>query len=641
MHLKKHKSLQFYSDPFGQYIATLYIVGRQNDIDYSLPINSLSQEAIKIALFGTGKTVYNVNWKYNRKGWTGEHTFTGPWIGFVNLLLDEYYRKHANGKGDDLKGFLIEKECPECGGKRFNQKVLDVQFCGHTIHSISELSILESIKLFSGLQSSPQIYGFNKTFGHDQEQILTDIIGKLQSLDSLGLGYLNINRQSKTLSGGELQRVLLSTHLKGGLSGLTYILDEPSTGLHISDAQKLNDVINQIVSEGNTVVTVEHNPEIIKNADYVLEFGLDAGVNGGTITANGSIDEIRNGLSETAKPLSEKIEIKPIVYPSEKSWIHINQSRANNLKNIDVSFLRNSLNVITGVSGSGKTSLMRDVFIPSFLSKIPVNCESITGIESICFVNWINKSSVAGNVHSTPATYTGVFDHIRKLFAGTEKAKSQKLKTGDFSFNSKLGQCPVCKGQGFTSIKLDFISDVEAICDSCSGKRYQSHILDIKYQGCDINDVLNLNIKEAAGFFSEHKNIRHILDILSTIGLGYIKLGQSASTLSGGEAQRLKIAKAILSKETKNGLFIFDEPSRGLHPTDLSYLANLFNLLLQNNNTIVVIEHNPRIISKANHVIDLGPGGGEYGGELIYKGDVVGLLDSENSLTGRFLHTSQ
>lgn len=637
---KKHKSLQFYSDPFGQYIATLHTVGIQNNIDYNMPVKSLDQKAIDIAMFGTGDIQYNVNWNFNRKGRTGNHKFTGIWKGFVNVLLEEYYRKHANGKGNDLKGFLIEKECPVCEGNRFNQNVLDIQFCKHNIHSISELSILESIELFSNLKQNPEEFGFTKNFGKDQEQILSDIIVKLQSLDALGLGYLNINRQSKTLSGGELQRVLLSTHLKGGLSGLTYILDEPSTGLHIRDAQKLNAVINQIVSAGNTVVCVEHNPEIIKYADNILEIGPNAGVNGGTITANGSIEEIQKGSSETAKLLSEKIIINPLTNAKEKSWIQIQQANAHNLKNINVSLLKNSLNLISGVSGSGKTSLMRDVLLPSFSSKSPVNCKNIKGLDSIEFINWINKSSVTGNVQSTPATFTGIFDYIRKLFAGKDAAKSQKLKVGDFSFNSKSGHCPVCRGHGFTSIKLDFISDVEAVCDECHGKRYQSHILAIKYQDKNINDVLNLSINEAAEIFSDQKNIKRILNILSAIGLGYIKLGQSTSTLSGGEAQRLKIAKAILSNETKNGLFIFDEPSRGLHPTDLSYLTNLFGLLLKNNNTVVVIEHNQRIICQANHVIDLGPGGGILGGELIYEGEVIGLIKSENSITGKVLFQS-
>jgi len=635
--LKNHKSLQFYTDPFGQYVATLHTVGMQNNIDYNLPVKSLNQNAIDLALFGTGDIQYNVNWNFNRKGRTGNHQFTGIWKGFVILLLEEYFRKHANGKGDDLKELLLEKECPDCDGKRFNADILDIHFVGHSIFSITELSITESIGLFSAIQSSPEKLGLSKTFGKEQEQILTDISGKLKGLDALGLGYLNINRQSKTLSGGELQRVLLSTYLKGGLSGLTYVLDEPSTGLHISDTQKLNDVINQLVSEGNTVVTVEHNPEIIKHADYILEIGPEAGMNGGLITAKGFIEEIKKGSSETAKLLFEKIDINPLFNSEEKNWIQINQAYAHNLKNINVGLRKNSLNVITGVSGSGKTSLVRDVLIPSFSGKIPVNCKNIHGIESFRFINWINKSSVAGNVQSTPATYTGVFDYIRKLFAQTDLAKSQKLKAGDFSFNSKSGQCPACKGHGYTKVVLDFISDVESVCETCSGRRYRSPILEIKFNGLGIDDVLNLSINEAVDFFSDQKSIKQILDILSAIGLGYIKLGQSSSTLSGGEVQRLKIARAILSKETESGMFIFDEPSRGLHPTDLHFLTNLFEILLKNNNSVVVIEHNPKIICQANHVIDLGPGGGEFGGELIYQGSPKGLLGCQTSKTGKYL----
>jgi len=408
--------------------------------------------------------------------------------------------------------------------------------------------------------------------------------------------------------------------------------------LHPSDTEKLNKVIDQIVAEGNTVVTVEHNPEIIRQANYILEMGPEAGMNGGKITASGSIREIKSRQTETAKMLSEKLIIKPLISLSEKNWIQINKASAFNLKGIDVSILKQGLNVITGVSGSGKTSLVRDVLVPTFLNQEPVNCSQIDELENFQFVNWINKSSVAGNSQSTPATFTGVFDHIRKVFAKTASAKAQNLSSSDFSFNSKSGQCPVCKGHGYTSIKLDFVSDVDAVCNICNGQRYLPFVLDIKFNGLNINEVLNLSIDESANFFAEYNKISSILEVLSTIGLGYIKLGQATSTLSGGEAQRLKIAKAILSNQTTSGLIIFDEPSRGLHPTDLPYLTNLFKLLLKNKNTVVVIEHNSRIICLANHVIDLGSGSGEYGGELIYQGEVDGLLSSEKSLTGNYLN---
>lgn len=434
-----------------------------------------------------------------------------------------------------------------------------------------------------------------------------------------------------------MQRVLLSTHLKGGLSGLTYVLDEPSTGLHINDAQKLNKVIREIVDEGNTVVTVEHNPEIIKHAENILEFGPEAGINGGQLIYSGSIDKLNSINSQTIKMLEEKIVINPIVQVSHQDWFSISGANAHNLKNIDIRLLKKSLNVISGVSGSGKTTLMRDVVLPSFEAKMPVNCIETEGLESVQFINWIDKSSLTGNVHSNPATFIGVFDYIRKLFAQKDRAKSQNLKAGDFSFISKSGQCPSCKGHGFNTVKLDFISDVEAVCDTCKGQRYKSHILEIKYKGLNINDVLNLSINEASTFFSDQKKIKQNLDLLSAIGLGYIKLGQFFSTLSGGESQRLKIVKALLSKETKNGMFVFDEPSRGLHPADLPYLTNLFELLLKQNNTLIVIEHNPRIICQANHVIDLGPGGGEYGGEVLYQGGIKGLLNSKTSITGKLL----
>ncbi|MCD4697994.1 MAG: ATP-binding cassette domain-containing protein [Bacteroidales bacterium] len=635
--LKNHKSLRFYTEPFGQYMATLHTVGIQNGVDYKQPVKSLNQQAIDVALFGSGNIQFDVNWKFNRKGRIGNHRFTATWKGFTNLLLEEYYRKHANGKGGDLKAFLTEKTCPDCFGQRFNEAVLAVQFCGHSIHSLAELSILDTIKLFANFQEHPEKFGLDKSFGTGQGQILSGILSKLQSLKLLGLEYLSINRQSRSLSGGELQRVLLSTHLKGGLSGLTYVLDEPSTGLHPSDAQKLNDVIKQIVSGGNTVVTVEHNPEIIKNADHILEIGPGAGSNGGEVTAVGTVKDIKMSSSETAKILSEKIKIEPLLTSDKKNKIKILGASAHNLKSINVDLIKNCLNVISGVSGSGKTSLIQNVLLPSFRHKQAVNCLRIDGLEAIQFINWIDKDSLSGSAISTPATYTGVFEPIRKLFAGTESAKSQKLKASDFSFNAKSGQCPVCKGQGSTSIKLDFISDVESVCDTCNGKRYLPHILEVKFKTHNILDVLEFSIEQAKSFFHEHKNIRSILEILTALGLGYLKLGQRTSTLSGGEAQRLKIARAILSNEIKSGLFVFDEPSRGLHPTDTHFLTNLFEMLISKGNTVVVIEHNPHIICMANHIIDLGPGGGEHGGNVIYQGEVSGLVKSGSSMTGKYL----
>ncbi|NOX48219.1 MAG: excinuclease ABC subunit UvrA [Chlorobi bacterium] len=634
----KHKSLQFYTDPFGQYVATLKAVGERFGIDYSLPVDELSGKAVEYALFGTGNEEYDVHWDFKRKNRTGSHDFKGKWIGFTELLLDEYHRKHANGKGGDLLAFLTEKPCPICKGQRFKKEVLSVVFAGLNIHELSEKNISQTIQLFNEIKTKPETFGLDKGFYKLNKQLLGDIVEKLEALENLGLSYLNINRQTKTLSGGELQRALLSTHLKGGLTGITYILDEPSTGLHPSDAMKLNDNIQKLVNEGNTVITVEHNPEIINSADYLLELGPGAGENGGQIIAKGSVREILgNPGSLIGKYLGKKSVFKIPALKLPARFINIENANAHNLKNINVNIAINELNVITGVSGSGKTSLVRDVLHKSFRAKTAVNCKAIFGFENVDEIIAVDKNPLPGSSLSTPATFIGAFDEIRKLFAASVQAKEQKLKAGDFSFNSKSGQCPVCKGTGEIKVSLDFISDVSSVCESCNGKRYKPHILEVKYKGQNIFDILEMSVKEALRFFEGSPKIIQPLYILNEIGLGYVGLGQSSSTLSGGESQRLKIAREIISGKSEKALFIFDEPSRGLHPDDLTHLQRLFDILLKKGNTLVVVEHNPIVISKADHIIDLGPQGGELGGELIYQGDLKGLVKCDASVTGKFM----
>ena len=636
---KQNKSLQFYADPYGQYIATLKAVGEKFGIDYTVPVKNLSDKAMDYALFGSGDEEYDVHWDFKRKTRTGSHEFKGKWIGFVELLLEEYHRKHANGKGEDLLPFLTEKACPVCKGQRFKKNILDVTFAGLNIHQLAEKSILQTIELFKVIRKNPIAFGLDMGFAELNNQLLEDIIEKSVALESLGLSYLNINRQTKTLSGGELQRALLSTHLKGGLTGITYVLDEPSTGLHPSDALKLNGNIQKLIEEGNTVITVEHNPEIINSADYILELGPGAGENGGRVVAKGSVEEILNNPdSSIGKHLKKGIILNTSTSEASYKYINIKNANVHNLKNIIVRIAINKLNVITGVSGSGKTSLVRDVLLKSFRSRSATNCTAISGLDQIGEMISVDKTPLAGSSISTPATYTAVFDEVRKIFAGTEHAKDQKLKASDFSFNGKSGQCPVCKGTGEINVSLDFISDVSSVCESCNGRRYKPDILKINYRGQTIFELLEMSVSEAMLFFEDSPKIHKPLSILNEIGLGYVRLGQSSATLSGGESQRLKIAREIISGKSSKALFIFDEPSRGLHPDDLFHLQKLFEILIKKGNTLVVVEHNPIVISQADYVIDLGPQGGELGGEIIYQGDLQGLVDCGKSVTGKFLN---
>ncbi|MCB0822445.1 MAG: ATP-binding cassette domain-containing protein [Bacteroidales bacterium] len=633
-----HKSWQFYTDPYGQYMAMLHTIGNRKGIDFSKPVEELSADAMQLALFGTGEESYDVNWQFNRKGRTGSHQYTGTWKGFVNLLLEEYYRKHANGKGEDLRVFLMEDTCTTCKGQRFKDHILQVRFCEHNIHSITQQSIRRSIELFQEIKDKPADFGLANDFGIKQSQILNDILQKLQNLANLGLDYINLNRQSKTLSGGELQRVFLSTHLTGGLTGMTYVLDEPSTGLHPWDAEKVNQSIRKIVEQGNTVMTVEHNPEVIRQADHIIETGPGAGKAGGQIIFEGTVEEVLEKEILTSKSLKLKAVIDPIKIADLHDFIRIQGANANNLKSIDVQFKTGCLNVVTGVSGSGKTSLLRDVLFPSYKSQRAIHCKKTEGFDRLNFVQWIEKTAGAGSASSTPATYTGIFDEIRKIFALTPGAKLAKLKAADFSFNSKAGQCPDCKGLGYKQVPLDFLADVKTECETCNGKRYQPFVLDIHFQEKTISEVLEMSIEEASIFFSKNKSLSNSLSLVQSLGLGHIQLGRQTGSLSGGELQRLQMAREILSQKPENGLFIFDEPSRGLHLTDLTYLINLAEYLIGHNNTVIFIEHNPHIICRANHVIDLGPGSGEFGGEKIFEGDVSGLNKCSNSLTQNYLY---
>ncbi|MEA3494695.1 MAG: ATP-binding cassette domain-containing protein, partial [Bacteroidota bacterium] len=646
---KKHKSLNFYADINGQYLATLKEVGKKYNFDYTLPISELSQEAINLALFGSGKNEYNVEWKFKRNKREGTHKFRGKWLGFINLILDEYYQKHANGKGANLLQFLKETTCTKCNGQKFKQEILSVKFNEKNIAELSEMSVSASLQFFKTFINKNGV----EINTESKNQLFTNIISKLEALQKFGLNYLSINRKTTTLSGGELQRVLLSTVLNGSLIGITYILDEPTTGLHASDVQYLIENINQLVENGNTIITVEHNTEIIKTADNIIEIGPKAGIDGGEIISTG----ISNILKIEKEFLEYYKQNKGNTVVKNENKLEIIAAKANNLKNIDVEIELNKTTVITGVSGSGKTTLMRDVLYKSFKNKKAFNCDNIkivnhnseslsannSSLNNLAFQNriiWIDKSGIDKKAQSTTATFIGVFDEIRKIFASSKQAKENNFKATDFSFNNKTGQCPECKGLGEIKVSLDFISDISSVCESCGGKRYKKEILQVKYKGKSISDILEMTTAEAYDFFAMDKNLTSIFKVMLNLGLAYLKLGQSTNNLSGGEAQRLKLTKEILNnKKTKNthSIYIFDEPSKGLQINDLHYLTDTFKYLQKLGNTVIFIEHNPYLILTADNIIDLGHGGGEIGGELIYQGNLQGIFSISDSKTGVYL----
>ncbi len=624
---KNHKSIQFYADSNGQYLATLKEVGKRFNIDYSQAVNLLDTSAIDKAFYGTGDEVYNVEWQFKRKNHTGTHNFKGKWQGFVALILDEYYRKKANGKGDDLLPFLTEEECQSCYGQRLKPQILEVKFQGLNIAELSDLSILESCSLFNRIYQDINTPEFN----HIDNQLIENILQKLSALKQMGLEYLQMSRKTQTLSGGEYQRTLMGIQLNGNLSGITYILDEPGTGLHPTDFPIITKAIQRLKSIGNTIILTDHNPDIIKTADYLIALGPDSGVEGGEIVYAGKPNKYTDKLSNDINSLTKNNQ--------NQKLISIKQAKINNLKNIDVHFKINQLNVICGVSGSGKTTLIKQVLLSSHKANEAINCKSISGLDPKNKMHWVS-STKGFSGQSIIANYLGLYDEIRKIFAQQKQAKEQKLKASDFSFQSKSGQCPVCKGQGEIRVKLDFINDVSTICESCNGRRFISKVLSVEYEGLSIDEVLNLSVSEAFNFFSENKIMKQKLEFIQKIGLSYLRLNQQLKQLSSGEFQRTKIVREILTADIQNGIFLFDEPSKGLHKNDLGFIFELFQTLLNQNCTLIVIEHNPLIIDKAHHIIELGKGAGELGGDLIFQGDFKNLIENPQSLTARYFRDS-
>ncbi|MBN2236255.1 MAG: ATP-binding cassette domain-containing protein, partial [Bacteroidales bacterium] len=622
---KKHKSLQFYADPNGQYMAILEKVGQHFEIDYNLPINQLSYQALQYAFFGSGKTIYHVNWNYKRKNRKGNHQFKSEWIGFAQLLLDEYYRKYANGKGQDILPYLVEKECPICLGKRLNEAVLKIKIHGKDISELSGLAVKENIIFFNQLKENKKI----------DPQLIETILLKLEALQAMKLGYLQLNRTTGSLSGGEYQRTLLATQFTSNLSGITYIIDEPSSGLHPADIPIVLNAFNRLKELGNTIIVTDHHPQIIKSADFLIELGPESGNAGGEIIFSGTKQNhnkiIDSSLLEAQEPLDEFNSLKG-------NDLFIRKANANNLKNIDVSFKLNAINVVCGVSGSGKTSLLRNVLYQSYKNKNASNCETIQGFSLINDLQWVSARS--GILNQQPiASYFGLWDEIRKHFSNQPQAKELGFKPLDFSLNSKANQCPTCKGQGIQVVKLDFLNDVNSLCESCGGSGFTQNILQVKYKGKSISEVLQLTLDEALSLFFSDDVLCKKLALIQKIGLSYLKLNQKLKQLSHGEYQRARLIHQIMNTQLNNTVFVFDEPSKGLSRKDLKYLFELFSLLIKSNSSIIVIEHNPEVIRRADYILELGFGAGKEGGNLIFKGTLTELLKSKSSKTAEYLRS--
>ena len=557
--------------------------------------------------------------------------------GFFEKLEQKTYKMHVRVMLSRFRGYTI---CTACKGSRLRREALQVKIEGKSIYDLVSLPIEHSLKFFEDLQLSE----YDLQIG---ERILKEIIKRLKFLNDVGIGYLTMDRLSSTLSGGETQRINLATSLGSSLVGTLYVLDEPTIGLHPRDNNRLIQLLKNLRDIGNTVLVVEHDPEMMKNADLIFDMGPKAGTSGGEIIATGNIDNIlKSDKSLTGKYLSGKMKIplpKKRITKKTKS-IDIIGAKENNLKNLNIEIPLNRFVVITGVSGSGKSTLIHDVLYagvakyfgmaPSHIGKF----DDINGAKFIDAIEIVDQSPIGKSPRSNPISYVKAFELIRELFASTHQARARGYKPGYFSFNVLGGRCETCQGDGYIKVEMQFLADLYLTCDDCEGTRFKKETREITYHGKNLVDVLEMTVDEALLFFTDHKKIAKILQVLSDVGLGYIKLGQPSNTLSGGEAQRVKLASHLVaSKDNKHTLFIFDEPTTGLHFDDISKLLSCFNLLVERNNSVVIIEHNLDVIKCADYVVDLGPEAGENGGEVVATGTPEEIVEVENSWTGKYL----
>ena len=534
---------------------------------------------------------------------------------------------------------MTELPCETCHGKRLSQEALSVYVGGFNIGEVVQYSIKNALNYYEKIELSEQDRAI-------ANQILKEIISRLSFLNNVGLEYLTLNRSSGTLSGGEAQRIRLATQIGSRLTGVLYVLDEPSIGLHQRDNDRLISTLKEMRDLGNTLIVVEHDDDTMRAADYLVDVGPGAGNHGGEIVSSGTPAKVmKDKKSLTGQYLSGKKRIDVPEHRREvtNKKISIKGARSNNLKNVDVEFPLSVMTVVTGVSGSGKSSLVNEILYKSLAQKInkskikPGDFDTIDGIDHLDKIIDIDQSPIGRTPRSNPATYTGVFDDIRDVFAQTNEAKIRGYQKGRFSFNVKGGRCEACKGDGIIKIEMHFLPDVYVPCEVCDGKRYNRETLEVTYKGKNIADVLEMTVEEATHFFENIPKINRKLQTLVDVGLGYITLGQQATTLSGGEAQRVKLASELHKRSTGRSIYILDEPTTGLHVDDISRLLKVLNRLVENGDTVVIIEHNLDVIKTADHIIDLGPEGGEGGGTIVGTGTPEEIAENNDSYTGTYL----
>ncbi len=605
-------------------------------VDLSLPFKDLPEKYKQTILYGTGDK--HVKYTYVTKSGE-EKKFDHTYEGLIKNVERRYRETGSDYFKEKMRSHMITKKCPDCNGKRLKPEVLAVTVGGKNISELSELSVRDALTFIENIQLSDKDQMIGK-------QILKEIQERLKFLVNVGLDYLTLMRSAGTLSGGEAQRIRLATQIGSGLTGVLYILDEPSIGLHQRDNEKLLSTLKRLRDLGNTLVVVEHDEDTMYEADYIVDVGPGAGVHGGEIVVQGTVDDIKACKeSITGQYLSgqKKIEVPLSRRSGNGKKITIKGAKENNLKDINVDIPLGKLVCVTGVSGSGKSSLINQILnkgasrIINKLQEEPGEYEEILGLENIDKVIDIDQSPIGRTPRSNPATYTGMFTHIRDLFASLPEAKIRGFEKGRFSFNVKGGRCEACKGDGIIKIEMHFLPDVYVPCEVCKGKRYNRETLEVKYKDKSIFDVLDMSVDEAREFFKNIPSIKRQLDTLYEVGMEYIKLGQPSTQLSGGEAQRIKLASELSKRSTGKTLYILDEPTTGLHFADVDKLILVLEKLVDAGNTVVVIEHNLDVIKKADYIIDLGPEGGDKGGEIVVCGTPEEVADCPNSYTGEFL----
>ena len=622
-------------------IAAMYYNALAEKYGFTLdtPIAEMPDGVKDILLYGSKGEKLDLSYERERKNSSFAGKFSRPFEGICKNLERRYFETQSPAMRAEIEECMSEVTCPECHGQRLRKEALAVTVGGINIARMGDMSVIEAIEFVESLELSEKEHII-------ADRIIKEIKARLGFLKNVGLQYLSLSRGAATLSGGESQRIRLATQIGAALTGVLYILDEPSIGLHQRDNEKLLKTLEDLRDLGNTLIVVEHDEDTMRAADYIVDIGPGAGVHGGNVVAAGTVEDIcACPDSLTGQYLSGK---RKIPVPSErrktdKGFIHISGAAEHNLKNIDIDIPKGVITCVTGVSGSGKSSLVNEILYKTLALKKnrakvkPGKCAGISGIDDIDKVIDIDQSPIGRTPRSNPATYTGLFNDIRELFASTEDARLRGYNSGRFSFNVKGGRCEACKGDGVQKIEMHFLPDVYVPCDVCKGKRYNRETLEVRYKGKNINDVLNMTVEEACTFFENLPKLKTKLDTLYEVGLGYVTLGQSSTTLSGGEAQRVKLATELSRRSTGSTVYILDEPTTGLHMADVHKLISIIDRLADAGNTVVIIEHNLDVIKTADYIIDLGPEGGDGGGTLVFAGTPEECAACEDSYTGQFL----